>query len=88
MVEVARFLYREQGLRPALLALTQMEEGQVVPIDVPIMMTAARLGKEHRLPLADSLILATARAFDAVVWTQDEDFKGLDGVEYTPKRRA
>ncbi len=88
MVEVARFLYREQGLRPALRALSQMEEGQVVPIDVPIMVSAARLGKEHRLPLADSLILATARAFDAVVWTQDEDFKGLVGVEYIPKKRG
>lgn len=85
LVEVARFFYREKGLRPALLALSQMEEGKVIEIDTPLMVSAAQLAKDHRLPLADSLVLATARAHGAVVWTQDSDFEGLEGVRYTPK---
>ena len=85
MVEVARYFYRERGEHEALQAMAQMRQGTVVDIDDPILMGAAQLGKEHRLPLADSLVLATARAYEAVVWTQDSDFEGLEGVRYTPK---
>ena len=85
LVEVSRFLYRERGLQSALLALAQMEEGRVVEIDTPVRLSAARLAKDHRLPLADSLILATARLHGAVVWTQDADFEGLEEVRYTSK---
>jgi predicted nucleic acid-binding protein len=87
MVEVVRYLYRERGEHEALQAMAQMRQGNVVDIDVPIVMSAARLGKAHRLPLADSLVLATARLYDAVVWTQDSDFEGLEGVRYTPKKK-
>lgn len=45
-------------------------------------LQAARLSRTHGLPLADSIILATARVFDAVLWTQDADFKGLAGVQF------
>ena len=48
-------------------------------------MTAGKLSAELRLPMADSIILATAREFGAVLWTQDVDFDGLDGVRFFPK---
>jgi predicted nucleic acid-binding protein len=41
---------------------------------------------ELKMPLPDSVILATARTYQAVVWTQDADFKGIDGVRYTAKK--
>jgi predicted nucleic acid-binding protein len=85
MAEVARYFHREQGIRQALHALAQMEEGRVIRMNVLIMTRASRLAKDYRLPLADSLVLATARAYEAVVWTQDSDFKGIEGVMYTPK---
>lgn len=85
MVEVARYLYRERGEHEALQAMAQMRQGKVVGIDDRVLMGAARLGKEHRLPLADSLVLATAHAYGAMVWTQDSDFEGIEGVRYTPK---
>ena len=47
---------------------------------------AARLGLELKLPLADSVVLATARRHGAVVWTQDADFEGLPDVKFTKKR--
>ena len=55
-------------------------------MNAPIALVAARLGLTHRLPMADSIILATARAFEATLWTQDADFEGMDGVSYRPAR--
>lgn len=75
---------RDEGM--ALQAIAMMQQGQVVPLDTPTALEAAKIGIELHLPLADSVILATARAYKAVVWTQDSDFKGLDGVKY--KARA
>ena len=43
---------------------------------------SARTGLETSLPLADSVILATARAHEATLWTQDADFEGIEGVRY------
>jgi toxin FitB len=85
MVEVARYFYRERGEHEALQAMAQMRQGKIVEINDDILMGAAQLGKEHRLPLADSLVLATARVYGAMVWTQDSDFEGIEGVRYTPK---
>jgi predicted nuclease of predicted toxin-antitoxin system len=36
--------------------------------------------------MADSIILATARANEAMVWTQDKDFKDLEDVQYFSKK--
>jgi predicted nucleic acid-binding protein len=52
-----------------------------------LALNAARLSVDHRLPLADSIILATARAFDATLWTQDADFDGVPGVRYRARGR-
>jgi predicted nucleic acid-binding protein len=63
-----------------------MQQGQVIDLDMELSLNAARLSVEHKIPMADSLILATARAFDAKLWTQDSDFHGIEGVEYIPKQ--
>ncbi len=59
-----------------------MSRGLVIPLDMEISLNAAELSIELKLPMADSIILATARAHNAVLWTQDSDFRGLEGVEY------
>ena len=59
---------------------------KVVPLDVGLAASAADLGIRHRLPLADSIVYATARSLGLEVWTQDRDFQGLTGVQYIPKR--
>ncbi|MEQ9399110.1 MAG: PIN domain-containing protein, partial [Longimicrobiales bacterium] len=59
-----------------------MLQGRVVGLDADLAVAAAELGLRHGLPLADSIIYATARAKGAVVWTLDADFQGLEGVEY------
>jgi predicted nucleic acid-binding protein len=62
-----------------------MQRGEVVELDTAIALNAARLGSQHKLPLADSIILATAWSFGATLWTQDVDFDGLPGVRYKAK---
>ena len=82
LYEVFRRVLQQRGETDALRAVAQMRQGRVVDVDAPLALEAARLSLAHRLPMADSLILATARRFDADLWTQDADFKGLDRVRY------
>ena len=80
--EVFKKVRRERGERDALQVAAVMQSGHVVNIDTSLCLEAALLD----LPLADSLMYATARRHGAVLWTQDEDFDGLEGVKYFPKR--
>ena len=69
----------------ALEAVAMMYDGKIVDLDREIALIAAELSFELKLPMADSIILATARANEAVLWTQDVHFKGLAGVKYIKK---
>lgn len=75
---------REEG--DALQAVAVMQQGTVVDLDAPLALSAARISFETKLPMADSIILATARTYRATVWTQDADFKGLSGVQYRKRK--
>jgi len=66
----------------ALQAVAQMKQGRVIEVTEAIALRAALLSLKHRLPMADSLILSTAWSEQATLWTQDEHFAGLPGVEY------
>ena len=83
--EVARLVLRTQTPERARSALGYMNLGRVEPLDAPLATEAAILSVEHRLPMADSIIYATARRFEAELWTQDADFENLPGVRYFPK---
>ena len=88
ILEVFKWVLRERGEDAALQAIAVMQQGQVVDLDVAVATRAAKLGLELKLPLADSVMLATARANDAHLWTQDADFASVPGVRYRPKPRA
>jgi len=83
--EVFKRVLQQRGEDAALQAVALMQQARVVDVTSPIAMDAAHLSAELRLPMADSLILATARAFGATVWTQDADLKGLPDVRFTKK---
>lgn len=87
VLEVFRWVYREHGETGALRAAALMQQGRVVDLDTTLALRAAKLGIEHKIPLADSILLATARVFEATLWTQDADFKGVSGVQYHPRKR-
>lgn len=80
--EVFRKVLHERGEDAALQAAAAMMRGLVVDLDATLSIEAARLGVVLKLPLADSIVLATARQYKATVWTQDAHFKGLPGVRY------
>jgi predicted nucleic acid-binding protein len=85
ILEVFKWVLRERGEDAALQAAALMQQGEIVELDVSIALRASKIGLAHRLPLADSVMLATARAHNALLWTQDSDFEGLDDVSYRRK---
>ncbi|MEX2531073.1 MAG: type II toxin-antitoxin system VapC family toxin [Gemmatimonadota bacterium] len=82
LFEVFKRIRLQRDSELALRAVSQMRRGRVVDLDADLAVAAADLSADLKLGLADSIILATARASDATVWTQDVDFEGLEGVEY------
>ncbi len=80
--EVFKRILQQRGEGEALRAVAAMRQGSVVDLSAGLSVEAAKLSHEEKLPMADSIILATARAHDAILWTQDIDFKGRAGVRY------
>ena len=84
--EVFKVILRETSENEALQAAVAMQKGTVVDLTTALAIAASKLSLEHNLPMADSIILATAREFNAILWTQDSDFKDLANVKYFPKK--
>jgi predicted nucleic acid-binding protein len=84
--EVFKVVLRETSENEALQAAAAMQKGKVVDLSAMLAIAASKLSLEQAIPMADSIILATAKAFDAVIWTQDSDFKDIAGVKYFPKK--
>lgn len=85
LYEVFKRILQQRGEDAALQAVAAMQQGQVSELDATLALHAARRSAELKLPMADSLILATAEMREATLWTQDIDFAGVAGVRYIPK---
>jgi predicted nucleic acid-binding protein len=83
--EVFKRVLQQRGEDAALQAVALMQQANIVDVTSPIAMDAANLSAELKLPMADSIILATARAYGAILWTQDADLDGLPNVRFTKK---
>lgn len=81
-----RLLAEPDGEEAALRVVAAMQRGRVVELDAELALEAAKTSWEMKLPMADSIILSTARTHGATVWTQDRDFEGIVGVKYVEKR--
>ena len=88
LLEVFKRVMQQRGENDALHAVALMQQGQVVDLDARLALEAARLGMELDLPLADSVMLATARSHGATFWTQDSDFAKIEGVKFKRRRNA
>jgi len=84
--EVFKVICRQRGEDSALQAAALMQQGKSVMLSPSQAMVAAQTSLETGLPMADSIILATARLHKAILWTQDEHFRGLPDVRYFPKQ--
>jgi predicted nucleic acid-binding protein len=88
LYEVFKRLLSQKGEETAVRAFAYMRRAQIVDLNPEVALASARLSLTTKLPLADSVILTTARMFNAILWTQDEHFKGMDGVKYFQKHKG
>lgn len=85
ILEVFKHVLRQCSEQSAFESIECMLQGTVINLDIEISLNAAKLGVQHRIPLADSIILATGIMHKATIWSQDVDFKGLPQVKYINK---
>ena len=84
--EVFKRMHQQRGDEAALQAVTAMMQGQVVELDSTLALSSAKLSDDLHIPMADSVILATAKAFNAELWTQDSDLQGIENVRFIGKK--
>src|SRR5262245_43908242 len=87
LLEVFKRVLQQRGEHEGLQAIALMQQATVENLTAEIALAAARLSFDLKLPLADSVVLATSRKHEAVLWTQDSDFDGIDGVKYFAKKK-
>lgn len=83
--EVFKRVCQQRNEGDALQAVALMQQGAVIDFTAPLALSAARLSASLGMPMADSIILATALAHDATLWTQDAHFASVEGVRYSAK---
>ena len=88
LYEVFKRLLLDVGEESALQGVGVMSLGYEVGLNRALAVEAARLSVELKLAMADSIILATARTQDAVLWTQDHHFQTIAGVRYFEKKQV
>lgn len=81
-----RLLAEPDGEQIGLSVVAAMQRGLMADLDAELALDAARVSRETKLPMADSIMLATARAHGATLWTQDADFEGIADVQYVKKQ--
>lgn len=85
--EIFKKTLSDKGEEAALQTIGQLHRYKIVDLDEDLSLSAARISHEHKIPMADSIIYATAKRFGATLWTQDEDFKDLPNVKYVPRKK-
>ena len=85
--EVYKRVLQQRNERAALEAISVLQHGQLIELTASLAIAAAQITQHEKLPMADSIILATARAQNATIWTQDSDFEEMDRVKYRAAKR-
>jgi len=82
LYEVTKVVRRQRGAQSADEAAALMTQARVIGLTTEL----ALLASTYQLPLADSIIYATAQKHRATLWTQNDHFQGLPGVRFFAKR--
>ena len=85
--EVFKKLLTERNEDDALLAIAHMKQGKIIDLNDKLSIAAAKISKDHKIPMADSIIYATNLKFSCILWTQDKHFAGLKYVNYFEKMK-
>lgn len=86
LYEVYKQVLQQRSEHEAIRAVSAMHAGRIVDLNSILSVAAASISVTLKLPMADSFILAVAREFNAVIWTQDADFDGLPKVKFRAKK--
>jgi predicted nucleic acid-binding protein len=86
LYEVFKRVLQQRGEDDALQAVALMQQGTIVELTAPLALSAARISLNDKIPMADSIMLATARAYGAALWSQDSDFENFSDVKYIAKK--
>jgi predicted nucleic acid-binding protein len=86
LYEVFKRVLQQRSEDDALQAVALMQQGTVVELSVSLALSAARISLNDKIPMADSIMLATARSYGATLWSQDSDFENIAGVKYVAKK--
>jgi predicted nucleic acid-binding protein len=85
LYEVFKKLLLETTEDDALFAIAHMKQGNVIDLNDGLALAAAKISKDYKIPMADSIIYATTIQFNGILWTQDKHFTNLDFVNYFEK---
>ena len=83
--EVFKRVLEQKDENGALEAIAVMQQARVIDFNSTLALSSTGLSYELKLPMADSIILATARSLKATLWTQDLHFANLPDVKYISK---
>lgn len=86
LYEVFKRVLQQRSEGDAFQAVAAMQQATVADLDAALAVSAARLSADLGLPMADSVVLATARAHEATLWTRDADFEGMEGVQFVARK--
>ncbi len=86
--EVFKRVAQQRGEEEAFRKVAFMQRALVAGLNAAVALDSARISLSLRLPLADSVMLATAKTFGATLLTQDAHFAGIEGVSYIPVASA
>ena len=84
--EVYKRVRQQRDQRAALEAVSALQHGRIIDLTAALAMAAAGISYSEKLPMADSIIIATARAENAIIWTQDGDFEKMQRVRFRAKK--
>jgi predicted nucleic acid-binding protein len=82
LYEVYKKILQQRDENSALQAVALMQQAKVISVDPTLSLLAAKISVDFKLPMADSIILATAVSNNSTLWTQDSDFKDIPGVKF------
>ncbi|VAW68196.1 hypothetical protein MNBD_GAMMA10-2549 [hydrothermal vent metagenome] len=85
LFEIFKVVLRERDESLAIQTIALMRQGNEIDLNAVLALEAAKLATQHKIPMANSIILATAYKHHATLWTQDNGFEGLHGVKYFSK---
>jgi len=83
--EVYRKIKSVRGEEKALEAYAQMSLTKIVDLTSSFCLEAADISMNLNLGMADSIIVATAKAYNAQIVTSDEHLKKVDRVKFISK---